>query len=130
MPYSPAQNARDGDTFRAREQPVRVALGVATLTFALIHFVPGDPVIAMLGDTAGPADIAGLRQDSTSLAGEHAFQSSHQCSGTLRGHAASVRPVQQQPYNCCVLGLGKFFGHLFEPARRGAAHRQRECAFG
>ena len=40
---------------------VPVALGVATLTFALIHLVPGDPVVAMLGDTAGPADIAGLR---------------------------------------------------------------------
>ena len=32
---------------------VPVALGVATLTFALIHLVPGDPVVAMLGDTAG-----------------------------------------------------------------------------
>ncbi len=41
---------------------VPVALGVVTLTFALIHLVPGDPVVAMLGDTAGPADIAGLRQ--------------------------------------------------------------------
>ncbi len=40
---------------------VPVALGVATLTFALIHLVPGDPVVAMLGDTAGPADVAGLR---------------------------------------------------------------------
>jgi len=40
-----------------------VALGVATLTFALIHLVPGDPVVAMLGDTAGPADIAGLRHE-------------------------------------------------------------------
>ena len=38
---------------------VPVALGVATLTFALIHLVPGDPVVAMLGDTAAPADIAG-----------------------------------------------------------------------
>jgi peptide/nickel transport system permease protein len=34
---------------------------VATLTFALIHIVPGDPVIAMLGDNAQPADVAGLR---------------------------------------------------------------------
>ena len=42
---------------------VPVALGVATLTFALIHLVPGDPVVAMLGDTAGPADIAGLRHE-------------------------------------------------------------------
>lgn len=40
-----------------------VALGVATLTFALIHLVPGDPVVAMLGDTAGPANIAGLRHE-------------------------------------------------------------------
>jgi peptide/nickel transport system permease protein len=38
-----------------------VALGVATLTFALIHLVPGDPVVAMLGETAAPADIAGMR---------------------------------------------------------------------
>ena len=36
---------------------VPVALGVATLTFALIHLVPGDPVVAMLGDIAAPADI-------------------------------------------------------------------------
>ncbi|MGH7780531.1 MAG: ABC transporter permease [Candidatus Binataceae bacterium] len=41
---------------------VPVALGVATLTFALIHLVPGDPVVAMLGDTAAPADLAGMRR--------------------------------------------------------------------
>ncbi len=40
---------------------VPVALGVATLTFALIHLVPGDPAVAMLGDTAEPADIVNLR---------------------------------------------------------------------
>lgn len=38
-----------------------VALGVATITFALIHLVPGDPVVAMLGENAQPADIAGMR---------------------------------------------------------------------
>ncbi len=42
---------------------VPVALGVATLTFALIHLVPGDPVTAMLGDTAGAADITRMRQE-------------------------------------------------------------------
>ena len=42
---------------------VPVALGVATLTFALIHLVPGDPVIAMLGDNAGPPDIEGMRHE-------------------------------------------------------------------
>jgi ABC-type dipeptide/oligopeptide/nickel transport system permease component len=38
-----------------------VLLGVATLVFALIHLVPGDPVQAMLGEGATPADVAELR---------------------------------------------------------------------
>jgi peptide/nickel transport system permease protein len=42
---------------------IPVALGVATLTFALIHLVPGDPVVAMLGDTAAPADIVHMRHE-------------------------------------------------------------------
>jgi ABC-type dipeptide/oligopeptide/nickel transport system permease component len=40
---------------------VPVLLGVATLVFALIHLVPGDPAEAMLGESAPPADVAGLR---------------------------------------------------------------------
>lgn len=40
-----------------------VALGVATLSFAMIHLVPGDPVVAMLGDTAAPADIVRMRHE-------------------------------------------------------------------
>jgi peptide/nickel transport system permease protein len=42
---------------------VPVALGVATLTFALIHLVPGDPVSAMLGDYAAPVDLNRMRHD-------------------------------------------------------------------
>jgi peptide/nickel transport system permease protein len=42
---------------------IPVALGVATLTFALIHLVPGDPVRAMLGDFAAPADVAQMRHE-------------------------------------------------------------------
>jgi peptide/nickel transport system permease protein len=42
---------------------IPVALGVATITFALIHLVPGDPVVAMLGDMAAPADIEGMRHE-------------------------------------------------------------------
>jgi ABC-type dipeptide/oligopeptide/nickel transport system permease component len=40
---------------------VPVLLGVATLVFSLIHLVPGDPVQAMLGDSASAQDIADLR---------------------------------------------------------------------
>jgi peptide/nickel transport system permease protein len=40
---------------------VPVLLGVATLVFLLIHLVPGDPVQAMLGDSASPQDMAELR---------------------------------------------------------------------
>jgi ABC-type dipeptide/oligopeptide/nickel transport system permease component len=40
---------------------VPVLLGVATLVFALIHLVPGDPAAAMLGESAAPADLADLR---------------------------------------------------------------------
>jgi peptide/nickel transport system permease protein len=38
-----------------------VVLGVSTLVFLLIHIVPGDPVEAMLGETAQVADTEALR---------------------------------------------------------------------
>ncbi len=38
-----------------------VVLGVCTLVFMLIHLVPGDPVEAMLGESARPADRTALR---------------------------------------------------------------------
>jgi peptide/nickel transport system permease protein len=40
---------------------VPVLLGVATLVFALIHLVPGDPAEAMLGESASAADLDQLR---------------------------------------------------------------------
>jgi peptide/nickel transport system permease protein len=40
---------------------IPVLLGVATLVFALIHFIPGDPAQAMLGEGASPEDVAQLR---------------------------------------------------------------------
>ena len=40
---------------------VPVLLGVATLVFALIHLVPGDPAQAMLGESASPDEIARLQ---------------------------------------------------------------------
>jgi len=41
---------------------VPVLVGVATLVFSLIHLVPGDPVEAMLGESASRQDVANLRQ--------------------------------------------------------------------
>lgn len=38
-----------------------VIAGVSTLVFFLIHIVPGDPVMVMLGESAQPADAAALR---------------------------------------------------------------------
>jgi ABC-type dipeptide/oligopeptide/nickel transport system permease component len=40
---------------------VPVLLGVATLVFALIHLVPGDPVQSMLGETASQEEVERLR---------------------------------------------------------------------
>jgi ABC-type dipeptide/oligopeptide/nickel transport system permease component len=40
---------------------IPVVLGVATLVFSLIHLVPGDPVQAMLGESASPSEMAELR---------------------------------------------------------------------
>src|SRR3984885_14206346 len=34
---------------------------VVSLVFLLIHLVPGDPILQMLGEGATPADLAGLR---------------------------------------------------------------------
>jgi len=41
---------------------VLVVFGVCTLVFLLIHLVPGDPVEAMLGESARPADRTALRE--------------------------------------------------------------------
>ena len=38
-------------------------LGVSTITFSLLHVVPGDPVEVMLGESASVADRAALRAD-------------------------------------------------------------------
>src|SRR5205085_2037960 len=42
---------------------VPTLVGVATLVFAFLHLVPGDPVEIMLGESAAPADVAPLRHE-------------------------------------------------------------------
>ena len=41
---------------------IPVLIGVATLVFALIHFIPGDPAQAMLGEGATPEEVHQLRE--------------------------------------------------------------------
>jgi len=38
-----------------------VTLAVATLVFSLIHLIPGDPVLVLLGEGAQPTDVEALR---------------------------------------------------------------------
>jgi ABC-type dipeptide/oligopeptide/nickel transport system permease component len=40
---------------------IPVLLGVATLVFSLLHLVPGDPALAMLGESASASDVDDLR---------------------------------------------------------------------
>ena len=42
---------------------IPVIFGVVTMTFLLIHFIPGDPVEIMLGEKASEADKLALRAD-------------------------------------------------------------------
>lgn len=39
-----------------------VVFGVSTLVFLFIHFIPGDPVQVMLGESASPANVEELRR--------------------------------------------------------------------
>jgi peptide/nickel transport system permease protein len=41
---------------------IPVIWGVSTLVFLFIHFIPGDPVQVMLGESARPADVEKLRR--------------------------------------------------------------------
>lgn len=61
-----------------------VLLGVATLVFALIHLVPGDPAEAMLGESAPAADLADLRT-KLGLDQPLLVQYGHFLSGLVRG---------------------------------------------
>lgn len=40
-----------------------VFLAILTVVFSFLRFIPGDPVEAMLGENAQPADVAGMRKE-------------------------------------------------------------------
>ena len=51
---------RNAYVLRRLAQLVPVALGVTFVTFLLVHLLPGDPALAVLGDRATPQLIAQL----------------------------------------------------------------------
>ena len=65
-------------------QAIPTLLGVATLVFFLLHLVPGDPVDALLGETAMPADREALRQ-ALHLDQPILYQYGHYLSGLSSG---------------------------------------------
>jgi peptide/nickel transport system permease protein len=48
-------------TARRLVMTLPVLFGVATLVFALLHMVPGDPAVSMLGESASVEDVRALR---------------------------------------------------------------------
>ena len=71
-----------------------VLFGVATLVFALIHLVPGDPAQAMLGDGASPEEIAQLRT-RLGLDRPLAEQYGRYLKGLIRGDLGTSLRTQQ-----------------------------------
>jgi peptide/nickel transport system permease protein len=63
---------------------IPVLFGIATLVFALVHLVPGDPAVAMLGEGASGEDIAALRT-KLGLDQPLLVQYGHYLSGVTRG---------------------------------------------
>jgi peptide/nickel transport system permease protein len=71
-------------------------LGVATLVFAFLHLVPGDPVEIMLGETAAPADVAALRAElglDRPLGAQYVHFLAHAARGDLGRSIAFRAPV-------------------------------------
>jgi ABC-type dipeptide/oligopeptide/nickel transport system permease component len=58
---------------------------VVSLVFLLIHLVPGDPILQMLGDSATPADVTALRHQY-GLDQPLAMQYLHYWGGVLHGN--------------------------------------------
>jgi len=72
-------------TLRRIALTIPVLVGVATLVFALIHLVPGDPAEAMLGESAPAADLQDLRS-KLGLDQPLLVQYQHYLSGLVTGN--------------------------------------------
>lgn len=75
---------------------IPVLLGVATLVFALIHLVPGDPAQAMLGEGSSQADVDALRRSlglDQPLPAQYATFLRHAITGDLGKSFRTGQPV-------------------------------------
>lgn len=63
---------------------IPVLFGIATLVFALVHLVPGDPAVSMLGEGASGEDVAALRT-RLGLDQPLLVQYGHYLTGIVRG---------------------------------------------
>jgi ABC-type dipeptide/oligopeptide/nickel transport system permease component len=92
---------------------IAVALGVSVLSFSLLHLLPGDPVLVMLGDSGHPPErIAELRTElglEDPVAVQYARYLGNLLHGDLGRSIRSNRPVfdeiRQQAPNTLALTL-------------------------
>lgn len=81
-------------------QTIPVLLGVAILTFSMVHLTPGDPVLIMLGDRGGTAeDIEKLRHElglDQPLPVQFVSYIGNALRGDLGSSIRSRRPVAQE----------------------------------
>jgi ABC-type dipeptide/oligopeptide/nickel transport system permease component len=106
---------------------------VVTVVFLLIHIVPGDPIVQMLGDGATSGDIAALRH-SYGLDQPLGTQYLHYWSGLVRGdlgrslrlHDSVLHLIlQRYPYTLALTVAATLLGALLAvPAGVASARRQ------
>lgn len=78
---------------------VPVMLGVSLLAFMLIHIIPGDPAVVMLGEKATPQALAELRQQlglNDPLYIQYGKFMSHTLQGDLGRSIISRNPISQE----------------------------------
>ena len=96
---------------------------VVSLVFLLIHLVPGDPILQMLGEDATPTDVTALRhQYGLDLPLDQQYL--HYWAGVLHGdlgssirlhdtvaHHVSAMAIQAQAQKVFVVGFDDFKKH-------------------
>ncbi len=110
---------------------------VVSLVFVLIHLVPGDPIVEMLGEGATPADIGALRHQY-GLDRPLGVQYLHYWNGVVHGNLGeSIRlhdtvthlVAQRYPYTLALTAAALVLGLLLAlPAGIAAAVRRGRAA--